>query len=94
MPAGWTSLEGNYYYLKPIAYNQAERYSGYDDVTKTFNTPLDTSGFAAFTPNTGFFKGFRGSRVIWSFFGKSRKSLHPNGARLMITINWKEIVQY
>jgi len=93
MPAGWTSLEGNYYYLKPIAYNQAEVYAGYDDVTKTFNTPLDTSAFAAFTSNTGYFKGFRGSRVIWSFFGKTRKSLHPNGARLMVTINWKEIVQ-
>ena len=86
---GMTEAAGQYLYVKPIAYNQCELY-----LDEALTTPFDTSGYSAHTPNTGYIKGFAGSRVTWNFFAKTRSLIHPNGpVKMMVTINWKEVIQ-
>lgn len=80
-----SSFNGTYY-LKVTGATTAEMYSD-----ETLTTPIDSTGFGAFT-GTALVKGFYGSRVIWSFFAKTRTALH-NDVKLMITVNWKEIIQ-
>jgi len=80
-------IQGNYYYIKPIAANQFEIYT--DSALTTGATVTSTH-----VANEGTIKGFRGSRVIWSFFAKTRTAIHPTGpVKMMVTINWKEIIQ-
>lgn len=80
-------LNGQYVYVKPVAANQFEIYS--DEALTTGFTVTSTH-----TPNQGYIKGFRGSRVVWSVFGKTRTAVHPTGpVKMMVTINWKEIIQ-
>lgn len=74
------------YYLKVTGTTTAELYT--DDA---FTIPADLSAAAAFT-GTAKIKGFYGSRVIWSFFAKTRTALHSD-VKLMVTVNWKEIIQ-
>jgi hypothetical protein len=74
------------YYLKITSSTTAELY---DD--KALTTPSDLSAAAAFT-GTATIKGFYGSRLIWSFFAKTRTALH-NDVKAALTIEWKEIVQ-
>ena len=82
-------VTGTYVYVKPIAYNQAELY-----LDAALTVPLDTTGYVGdHDPNTGYLKGFRGPRVIWSFYAKTRTALHPGPVKLMVTINWKEVIQ-
>ena len=82
-------IQGNYYYVKPIAANQFEIYT--DPNMILANAATVTSTHVA---NEGTIKGFRGSRVIWSFFAKTRTAVHPTGpVKLMVTVNWKEIIQ-
>jgi hypothetical protein len=86
---GMTGVTGQYLYVKPIAYNQCELYTD-----SALTTGFDTTSAGTHTTSTGYIKGFRGSRVIWSFFGKTRTALHPTGpVKLMVTVNWKEIIQ-
>ena len=80
-----TSFNGTYY-LKVTSTTTAKLYTD-EDLT----TPVDSSAFGAFT-GTALLKGFYGSRQIWSFFAKTRTALYDD-AKLMITINWKEIIQ-
>ena len=84
---GMTEALGQYVYVKPIAYNQCELYTD-----EALTTPFDTTGFTAHTANTGYIKGFRGSRICWAFYGKTRTALHGD-VKMMITVNWKEIIQ-
>ena len=80
-------ISGNYYYVKPIAANQFEIYT---DSALTTGATVTSTHLA----NEGTIKGFRGSRVIWSFFAKTRTGVHPTGpVKIMVTINWKEIIQ-
>lgn len=80
-------IQGNYYYVKPIASNQFEIYT---DSALTTGATVTSTHLA----NEGTIKGFRGSRVIWSFFAKTRTAIHPTGpVKIMVTINWKEIIQ-
>ena len=80
-------ISGNYYYVKPIAANQFEIYT---DSALTTGATVTSTHLA----NEGYIKGFRGSRVIWSFFAKTRTGIHSaTGVKLMVTINWKEIIQ-
>jgi len=74
------------YYIKPTSTTTAELYTD-----QALTTPVDSSAFGAFT-GTAKLKGFRGSRVIWSFFAKTRTAF-TSDVKLMITVNWKEIVQ-
>ena len=74
------------YYLKVLGQTSAELYTD-EDLT----IGADLSSAAAFT-GTAKVKGFYGSRVIWSFFAKTRTALH-NTVKLMVTVNWKEIIQ-
>ena len=89
-----TSYNGTFY-LKPTGVSTAELYTGLNpDGTIDLATAVDSSAFGAFT-GTATVKGFQGSRVIWSFFAKTRDAIHgatPN-VRLMVTVNWKELVQ-
>jgi len=80
-------LNGQYVYIKPIAANQFEVYT--DEALTTGFTVTSTH-----SANEGYIKGFRGSRVVWSVFAKTRTAVHPTGpVKLMTTINWKEIIQ-
>ena len=80
-------LEGQYVYIKPVAANQFEVYSD-EALTTGF---VVTSTHSA---NQGYAKGFRGSRITWSVFAKTRTAVHPTGpVKMMVSINWKEIVQ-
>jgi hypothetical protein len=80
-------LNGQYVYVKPIAANQFEIYS--DEALTTGFTVTSTH-----SANQGYVKGFRGSRIAWSAFAKTRTGVHPTGpVKLMVTINWKEITQ-
>lgn len=79
------------FYIKVTSLTTAELYNDYDLATGVFSNPVDSTGFGAFT-GTAKIKGFYGSRQIWSFFAKTRTALHSD-VKLMITINWKEIVQ-
>jgi len=74
------------YYLKVTGLTTAELYTD-----ETLTTPADLSSAGAFT-GTAKIKGFYGSRIIWSFFAKTRTALHDD-VKLMVTVNWKEIVQ-
>jgi hypothetical protein len=69
-------------YVKPVSVNSAELYS---DAGLT--TPISLGA-----ANGGNIKGFQGSRVIWSFFAKTRTAYYPN-AKIMVVVNWKEIIQ-
>lgn len=80
-----TSYNGTFY-LKPTSTTTAELYTD-----SALTTPVDSSSFGAFT-GTATLKGFRGSRVIWSFFAKTRTQF-TSDVKLMLTVNWKEIVQ-
>lgn len=80
-----TSFNGTYY-LKVTSTTTAKLYSD-----ENLQTPIDSSSFGAFT-GTAKIKGFYGSRVIWSFFAKTRTALH-NDVKLMVTVNWKEVIQ-
>ena len=79
-------LQGQYVYVKPIASNQFEIYT--DEALTTGFTVT-----SAHTLNQGYVKGFRGARVTWNFFAKTRTAVHSGPVKIMITINWKEIVQ-
>lgn len=80
-------LNGQYVYVKPISANQFEIYS--DEALTTGFTVTSTH-----SANQGYVKGFRGSRVVWSAFAKTRTGVHPTGpVKLMVAINWKEIIQ-
>jgi len=74
------------FYIKPTSATTAELYTD-----SALTTPVNSSAFGAFT-GTATLKGFRGSRVIWSFFAKTRTALHDD-VKLMVSVNWKEIVQ-
>ena len=80
-----SSFNGTYY-LKVTGTTTAQLYSD-----EALTIPVDSTGFGAFT-GTAKIKGFYGSRVIWSFFAKTRTALH-NDVKLMVTVNWKEIIQ-
>ena len=69
-------------YVKPVSVNSAELYS---DAGLT--TPISLGA-----ANGGNIKGFQGSRVIWSFFAKTRTAYYPS-AKIMVVVNWKEIIQ-
>lgn len=80
------------YYLRPTSPTTAELYTGLNpDGSIDLATGVDSSGFGAFT-GTATIKGFRGSRVVWSFFAKTRVT-HSTSVKLMVNVNWKEIVQ-
>lgn len=80
------------YYLKPTSTTTAELYTGLNpDGTIDLATAVDSSSFGAFT-GTATLKGYRGSRVIWSFFAKTRTAF-TSDVKLMLSVNWKEIVQ-
>jgi len=74
------------YFLSPTGTSTAKLYS---DVG--LMTPVDSSGFGAFT-GTATVKGFYGSRLVWSFFAKTRPSLFTT-VKLMLAVNWKELIQ-
>ena len=74
------------YYLKVTGTTTAQLYTDED-----LQIPFDSSSIGAFT-GTAKICGFYGSRVIWSFFAKTRTALH-NDVKIMITVNWKEIIQ-
>lgn len=74
------------YYLKVTSTTTAKLYSD-----ESLTTPVDSSAFGAFT-GTAKIKGFYGSRIIWSFFAKTRTALHDD-VKAMFTVSWKEIVQ-
>ena len=83
------STNANYnglYYLKIASLTTAELYTD-----EALTVPVNSTAFGAFT-GTATIKGFQGSRVIWTFYAKTRTALFPN-AKLMVNINWKEIVQ-
>ena len=69
-------------YVKPISVNSAELYS---DAGLT--TPISLGSATG-----GNIKGFQGSRVIWSFFVKTRTAYYPS-AKIMVIVNWKELIQ-
>jgi hypothetical protein len=74
------------YYLKHTGLTTAELYTD-----SALQNPANLSSAAAFT-GTATLKGFYGSKVIWSFYAKTRTALH-NDVKLMLTVNWKEVVQ-
>ena len=83
------STNANYnglYYLKIASLTTAELYTD-----EALTVPVNSSAFGAFT-GTATLKGFQGSRVIWTFYAKTRTALFPN-AKIMVNINWKEITQ-
>lgn len=75
------------FYVKPLSATTAELYTDAD-----LTTPFDSSAAGAFT-GTATLEGFYGSRVVWSFFAKTRTSIYTNPVKLMTIVNWKEIVQ-
>ena len=83
------STNANYnglYYLKIASLTTAELYTD-----EALTVPVNSSAFGAFT-GTATLKGFQGSRVIWTFYAKTRTGLFAN-AKLMVNVNWKEITQ-
>ena len=83
-----TSLNGNKYYVKPTSATTAELYTDSDLTTGVDGATLGTTG----AQGAGTIKGFAGSRIRWSFYAKTRTALHED-VKLMVTINWKEIIQ-
>jgi len=89
---GMTELNGNKYLVKPTSTTSFELYTDSDGSGAIDPaTSVDGSAFTAYTSG-GAVKGFRGSRLTWSFYVKTRTMLHDN-VKLMLTINWKEIIQ-
>ena len=87
-----TSLNGTKVLLKPTGINTAEVYTD-SDGSGALGPALDaTSLVGAGAQGAGTIKGFAGSRITWNFFAKTRTALHTN-VKLMVTINWKEIIQ-
>ena len=87
-----TSLNGTKVLLKPTGSNTAEVYTD-SDGSGALGPALDgTSLVGAGAQGAGTLKGFAGSRLTWNFFAKTRTALHSN-VKLMLTINWKEIIQ-
>lgn len=80
-----TNYNGTYY-IKHTGTKTAELYTN-----EALTTAVNSSSFGAFT-GTAQLKGFYGPKVVWSFFAKTRTSLHGD-AKLMLTVNWKEIIQ-
>ncbi len=81
------NYNGSTVYVKPTGLNTAELYS---DTALTI--PVDGSTLLAATGGT--IKGFQGSRVVWSFYAKTRIApIHNGPVKLMVVVNWKEIVQ-
>ena len=83
---GATGLNNNKYYVKPIGVTSAELYLDSD-----LTTGVDGSTIGSYVSG-GTIKGFRGSRLTWDFYAKTRTALHDN-VKVMITVNWKEIIQ-
>lgn len=79
------------FYIKITSATTAELYNDYDLNTGVFSNPVDSSAFGAFT-GTALLKGFYGSRLIWSFYAKTRTALHDQ-VKLMLNVSWKEIIQ-
>lgn len=75
------------FFIKPTSATTAELYTD-----STLTTPFNASALAPFT-GTATIKGYRGSKVIWSFFAKTRTATVTGNCKLMITVNWKELVQ-
>ena len=89
---GMTELNGNKYLIKPTSTTSFELYTDSDgsgNIDET--TGVDGTGFGAYTSG-GTIKGFIGSRITWNFYAKTRTILHDN-VKLMVTVNWKEIIQ-
>jgi hypothetical protein len=84
------NYNGNSYFVKPTGVTTAELYGAYDPATAIYSSPVDGAALGAATGGT--LSGFQGSRVIWSFFAKTRTTYYPN-AKIMVIVNWKEIVQ-
>lgn len=86
---GMTEANDSFVYVKPISSSSVELYTD-----EALSVPFDSSGFTTHDTNTGTITGFGGSRVIWSFFAKTKTAVHSVGpVKLMVTINWKEIDQ-
>lgn len=77
--AAWN---GQTVYASPTGVNTAQLYTD-----ELLTTPA-TFGVSA----GGTISGFQGSRVIWSFYAKTRTALHT-AVQLMIIMKWKEIIQ-
>ena len=89
---GMTQLNGNKYLIKPTGTTSFELYTDSDGSGNIDPaSSVDGSAFGAYTTG-GTVKGFKGSRLTWSFYAKTRTVLHDN-VKLMLTINWKEIIQ-
>lgn len=84
------SYNGTSFFVKPTSPSTAELYEAYDPVTATYSSPID--GVALGSATGGSLTGFQGSRVVWSFFAKTRTAYYPD-AKMMVVVNWKEIVQ-
>ena len=78
------------FFVKPTGTTTAELYADYNPVTAVYSNPIDGTTLLAATGGT--LSGFQGSRVVWSFFAKTRTTYYPN-AKMMLIVNWKEIVQ-
>lgn len=72
-------------HVSPTSANTAELYSDSD-----LTTPIDGTVLGAATGGT--IKGFQGSRVVWSFYAKTRKPIHTK-TKMVVIMNWKEIIQ-
>ena len=89
-----TSLNGQKFLIKPTSLTSAELYTDSDGsgaidlATAVDGTVLAGTG----AQGAGTIKGFTGSRITWNFYAKTRTALHDN-VKLMVTINWKEIIQ-
>jgi len=93
---GMTQLNGNKYLIKPTSTTTFELYTDSDgsgNIDET--TGVDGTAFDAYTSG-GTIKGFTGSRLTWNFYAKSRTNGASNlfdNVKLMVTVNWKEIIQ-
>lgn len=81
---------GNSYFVKPTGVNTAELYNAYDPATAGYSSPVDGSVIGAAAGGT--LSGFQGSRIVWSFYAKTRTTYYPS-AKIMVVVNWKEVVQ-
>lgn len=79
------SYDDKVVYIKPTGLTTCELYD--DDA---LSVPVNGTTLGAATG--GNVKGFLGSRVIWTFFAKTRTTYFPS-ATVRIVVNWKEIVQ-
>lgn len=89
---GMTQLNGNKYMIKPTGLTTFELYTDSDGSGNIDpSSSVDGTAFGAYTTG-GSIKGFKGSRLTWNFYAKTRTALHSN-VKLMLSINWKEIIQ-